>query len=253
MKQELTSLWGREGGEERRRRSAAVAPAIYGEYVPVDMFKAIADAGLDGVRLATTFVAASLGSVLAGSGIGRQAVASLGLGAVVASALYSSMGSCLSSNAQNRFLLSEKASQERMLRADEESAIREMITLYENWGMKPKDADSVIRKIAKERAIFVNVRMRELLGLQLPVAYQSSAKDGFIAFCSYLINGCMPLLLYVFLPGSHVDIFASALGYCLVSAFVLGTMKVGVGTAWSLKCSSVSIGARRVAGRSAKG
>lgn len=98
------------------------------------------------------------------------------------------VGEFLSSKAENEWILSERRRENWELENYPEGEVREMVDIYEERGMERKDAELVIKTMAKYKDFFVDVMMAEELQLQVPEDdhVQESFREGEIvlAKCS---------------------------------------------------------------------
>ena len=94
--------------------------------------------------------------------------------------------------------------------------------------MGRKDAEIVIRLMAKYEDFFVDVMMVEELGLQVPDEDENPWFDGFITFCSFVFFGIFPLLAYVIFAAQNLllsTLFGISCGFTGIMLFLLGVFK----------------------------
>lgn len=70
------------------------------------------------------------------------------------------------------------------------------VDLYEQRGLPREKAEKVIGIMAKYKKLFIEVMVREELGLIIPDPKESPAMSGFFTFISFFVFGSIPLLCY---------------------------------------------------------
>jgi VIT1/CCC1 family predicted Fe2+/Mn2+ transporter len=184
------------------------------------LIKPIIFGGLDGILTSFAIVAGAAGGKLS-----PQVVLILGFSNIFADALSMGVGEFLSSKANNEWILSERQREQWELENYPEGEMKEMMEIYEEKGMTPEDARTVITIMAKYKDFFVDVMMTQELELMVPAEdyLKESIREGMIMFCSFAIFGALPLLGYVVFPSifpywTSDALFRSA---CCVTACVL--------------------------------
>jgi len=189
-----------------------------------DRMKTVLFGGLDGII--TTF------AVVAGAGGGGLSVAVvliMGFSSLVADALSMGVGDALSSTAENEVALRERSREAWEFDNYPEGEIKEMVEIYVERGVSQEDAESIIKTMAKYRDFFVDVMVKDELGMDPP---EEGTCDHWISgtycFFSFLVCGSVPLLGYVaFMPvtDDKDTLFgiSCALTGCML--FLLGAIK----------------------------
>jgi len=163
--------------------------------------------GLDGII--TTFAVVAGAS---GGSLSVPVVLIMGFSSLVADALSMGVGDALSSKA--------------------EGEIKEMIDLYIERGIPAEDASAIVRTMAKHKDFFIDVMMRDELGMEPPETSPGRIPDhwvsGMFCFTAFMICGSVPLLGYVaFLPatGDTATLFGISCGLTAATLFLLGAIK----------------------------
>jgi len=205
---------------------AAVSTASEAHSKAGDLMKSMLFGGLDGI--VTTFaVVAGAG----GGGLSVPIVLIMGFSSLVADALSMGVGDALSSKAET-----EVAARERLREAWEfdnypEGEVREMVELYKSRGVPHDDAESIVGTMAKHRDFFVDVMMRDELGLEPPDPSGSRfthLRAGACCFAAFLVCGAVPLLGYVAFVGAgwgRDALFTLSCVLTGVALFLLGALK----------------------------
>mmetsp|Transcript_22961 Transcript_22961/g.44729 ORF Transcript_22961/g.44729 Transcript_22961/m.44729 type:complete len:147 (-) Transcript_22961:356-796(-) len=112
-----------------------------------------------------------------------------------------------------------------------------MVSLYEARGISRKDAELVIKTLAKYKDAFIDIMMVEELGMN-PHDDENAVVGGLVTFCSFVLFGSVPLLSYLVALIPSVDIGSDLqlkLSLVLTAAtmFALGAIKGSyVGSPW---------------------
>uniref|UniRef100_A0A6U7C3Z3 Uncharacterized protein n=1 Tax=Haptolina brevifila TaxID=156173 RepID=A0A6U7C3Z3_9EUKA len=183
--------------------------------------------GLDGII--TTFAVVAGAS---GGSLSVPVVLIMGFSSLVADALSMGVGDALSSKAEG-----EVAAQERQREVWEfenypQGEIQEMIDLYISRGVPAEDAKLIINTMSKHKHFFIDVMMRDELGMEPPEPAEGWLADhwisGIYCFTAFMICGSVPLLGYVaFLPAtdSSSTLFGISCGLTAATLFLLGALK----------------------------
>jgi len=192
-----------------------------------DRMKTCLFGGLDGI-ITTFAVVAGAG----GGGLSVPVVLIMGFSSLVADALSMGVGDALSSKAE-----SEVAAQERRREMWEfdnypEGEINEMVELYIQRGVPADDAHLIVSTMAKHKEFFVDVMMRDELGMEPPEPPGKGLPDhwvsGLYCFAAFMACGAVPLLGYVaFLPllDDPQHLFRISCALTALALFVLGALK----------------------------
>ena len=189
--------------------------------------KAMLFGGLDGV-ITTFAVVAGAG----GGGLSPGVVLIMGVSSLIADALSMGVGDALSSKAEAEVALREAQREAWELDNFPEGEVREMVEIYVARGVALDDATSIVEKMAKYPSFFVDVMMRDELGMEPVEAADIRSwehwKSGLYCFTAFFICGSVPLFGYVALLPVLDDPNNLFLASCLLTAamlFLLGAMK----------------------------
>jgi len=188
-----------------------------------DHMKTIIFGGLDGI-ITTFAVVAGAG----GGGLSISTVLIMGFSSLVADALSMGVGDALSSKAESEVAVRERKREQWEYENYPEGEVKEMIDIYEGRGMSRADAESIIRTMSKYPDFFIDVMMRDELGMDEPGETWDHVKSGAICFTSFLVNGSVPLLGFVaFIPFDFDDstLFYISIGLTACTLFTLGAVK----------------------------
>lgn len=181
--------------------------------------------GLDGI--VTTFaVVAGAG----GGGLSVEVVLVMGFSSLVADALSMGVGDALSSKSEGEVAEREMKREAWELDNFPEGETKEMVEIYEQRGVSKDDAETIVNTMAKYPKFFVDVMMRDELGMEPPDAdgKYDYVISGAYCFCSFLVCGSVPLIGYVaFMPATSDPqvLFAISCVLTALALFVLGALK----------------------------
>ena len=164
-----------------------------------------------------------------GGGLSVPVVLIMGFSSLVADALSMGIGDALSSKAEGEVALKERRREMWELENYPEGEIKEMVELYTERGLDPADAQLIVQTMAKYKDFFVDVMMKDELGLDVP---EEGSRDhwvsGLYCFMSFLVCGSVPLLGFVaFMPFTNDNDTLFGIS-CLMTAlmlFILGALK----------------------------
>jgi len=183
--------------------------------------------GLDGII--TTFAVVAGAS---GGSLSVTVVLIMGFSSLVADALSMGVGDALSSKAEAEVAVKERKREAWEFENYPEGEIKEMIELYIERGIPAEDASSIVRTMAKHKEFFIDVMMRDELGMEPPESSSGSIPDhwvsGLYCFTAFMICGSVPLLGYVaFLPATDdpMTLFGISIGLTAGTLFLLGALK----------------------------
>ena len=191
-----------------------------------ELMKSMLFGGLDGI-ITTFAVVAGAG----GGGLSVPVVLIMGFSSLIADALSMGVGDALSSKAETEVAARERKREAWELENYPEGEKREMVELYVARGIPEDDATTIVETMAKHKEFFIDVMMRDELGMDPPEEGEGNmeyVKSGAACFTSFLICGSVPLLGYVaFVPAGWGRDALFALSCCLtaLTLFVLGALK----------------------------
>jgi len=171
--------------------------------------------GMDGIITTFAIVAGAVGG-----GLSTNVILVLGFSNIFADALSMGIGDVASSKAEAEFKARERKREEWELDNNPEGEIVEMIDLYESKGLPRDDAEKIIRLMSPHREFFVDVMMKEELGL-IEEDTSEIWKDGLVMFLSFVVCGSVPLLGYVGLASTNSDQSTQFIVASCMSAFTM--------------------------------
>jgi VIT1/CCC1 family predicted Fe2+/Mn2+ transporter len=185
-------------------------------------------AGLDGII--TTF--AVVASVV-GASMPIEVIVLTGFAKLIGDALSMGVGDMLSEGAEQKFILGERKREEWEYANYPEGERKEMVDIYVGKGFSRPDAQRLIDIMTSKPAykdFFVDHMMVQELGQVVPDPNPwNPAKNGLIAFCSFVVWGSIPLWAYVGFLVSHYENKWGQFGVCIaltiLCLFGLGAMQ----------------------------
>ena len=226
---EVRDLEAAKDAFERRSVSDSVqAHSALGEAVEKHkgasrFMKSFVFGALDGI--VSTFAVVSGAS---GGSFSTEVILALGLSSLVADAMSMGVGDALSSKGEMEAALREREREAWEFQNYPSGEIREMVAIYEEKGMSEEDARLVVRTLSKYEDVFVDLMVRDELGLEVPSEDDNPWLDGLVTFVSFVAFGFVPLLAYVALSPLSLggdDLFVTACCLTAVTLFALGAIK----------------------------
>jgi len=159
--------------------------------------------GIDGIITTFSIMAAGFGANLE-----MKYLISLGVANLVADGFSMGFGDYISSYFEAKYILSEKEKESYEFDHNKDYEIEEMHELYQNEGLDKEDSKKIVDiLISKEsyKPFFIKSMVSMELGLDIPETnYQTIIKkEALITFCSFLLFGLIPMLIYIFSYWAH--------------------------------------------------
>jgi len=193
-----------------------------------DYLKSIVYGGLDGI--VTTF---SIVCGVEGGSYPAALIIVLGFASLLANAISMGLGDALSSQAENKFVNSERSREAWEMENYPEGEIQEMIDIYAEKGYSLEDATTVVNILAKNKDAFVDSMLVDELGL-MPIDPSESKfqpwKEGAVTGLAFIILGIIPLAGYVVFVAAWPDgeqwiAFGVCCALTILTLFILGMIK----------------------------
>mmetsp|Transcript_27885 Transcript_27885/g.88722 ORF Transcript_27885/g.88722 Transcript_27885/m.88722 type:complete len:209 (-) Transcript_27885:2186-2812(-) len=141
------------------------------------------------------------------------------------------VGDALSSKSEMEAALKEKDREGWEYDNYLEGEIKEMVEIYEAKGVSREDARLVITTLAKYKDVFVDLMLKDELGLDVPDEDDNPWVDGMVTFGAFVCFGFIPLVAYIALAPLALDSHVLFLVACVLTAvtlFALGAIKSSV-------------------------
>ncbi len=182
--------------------------------------KSMVYGGLDGVITTFAVVAG-----VAGASLGASVVLILGFANLIADGLSMAVGDYLSTKSEKEYQRAEREREEWEFDSFIAGEKKEMFEIYTSKGYSLEDAKKIVDLLAKDKKAFVDVMMREELGIF--ESEESPVKNALVTFSSFIFFGFMPLLTYVVSSVFNLvfNDFFIASGLTGVTLFFLGAVK----------------------------
>lgn len=161
---------------------------------------------------------------VAGAGLEPQVVVLLGIASLLADGFSMATSNYLGTKSEHEFTLRERGTEEQEYRELHEEELAEMRGILSKKGYSPQDASALTGLLAKNKEFWLDIKVREELGLENPDGNDSPAKAGVATFAAFVAVGSVPLFPYLFMPNGQ-DIFLLAVGFTAVVLFVVGVAR----------------------------
>ncbi len=193
-------------------------------HVGAKYLKSVVYGGLDGII--TTFAVVS---GVTGASLSTGVLLILGFANLFADGISMAFGDYLSTKAEREYHKAERKREEWEVDNHPEGEKQEMIEIYENRGLSKANAQKVVSIISKKKKTFVDIMMREELGIV--ESDESPTKNALATFFSFAFFGFIPLLTYVlgwmgFISAANYFVVACVMTG--IALFSLGALKTRV-------------------------
>lgn len=155
----------------------------------------------------------------AGSGLNASVVRLAGIAGSIAGAVSMAAGEWISISAQNELVEREVEVERRELKANTESELNELASMYEGHGMEPATAAQAASQVMRDPHRALAVHAREELGIdmdQLPSPWHAAM----LSFVCFVLGALLPVVPWYLSDGNAATIASIVIG--AVAATVLG-------------------------------
>lgn len=167
-----------------------------------------------------------------GANLTAELILVLGIANLIADAISMGIGDYLSEKAELQYCASEYAREKWEFENFPEGEIQEMIDIYVEKGVEPKDAELILRKMALYPDFFLEHMMIQELEMSAPTGDENPAKGGMVTFVAFICFGIIPLLSYVVFETvefqSFNPKFLISIILTLFTLFLLGAVKAKI-------------------------
>lgn len=168
----------------------------------------------------TTFAVVS---GVAGAGLSTKTVLILGFANLIADGISMGASNFLGSRSEEEYYRKEYEAETWEVENIPDEEREEIRRIYKAKGFKGEDLDSAVEVITSDKKRWVDVMMKEELGL-IEEPKGQAGKKGLVTFVSFVIAGFMPLASYVlFFKGTRT--FLLSIVITGVTLFIVGSMR----------------------------
>ncbi|TSC72062.1 MAG: hypothetical protein G01um101470_418 [Parcubacteria group bacterium Gr01-1014_70] len=160
---------------------------------------------------------------VAGAGLDSSVVVLLGFANLLADGFSMAVSNYLGSKSGRDYAMYERRTEELELRHEPEEEFAEMTGYLRRKGYVKKDAESLLPLLSKNKEFWLDIMMREELGIGPPEKNGQSVRSATATFFAFVIAGAIPLLPYVLV--SRDSFFALAIAGTAASLFVVGALR----------------------------
>jgi len=133
------------------------------------------------------------------------------------------LGGYLAAKSDAEHYASERAREEREVVATPEAEAREVVEIFEAYGVTAQESAPVVAALRQRPARWVDLMMSMKLGLEKPDPKRALASASTIGG-AYIVGGSIPLSPYIFLPSAQTALLVSVV-VTLIALFVFGALK----------------------------
>ncbi len=165
----------------------------------------------------------ALAAGLAAAVSSTKIIVTAGLAEIVAGAIAMGLGGYLAARTDAEHYGSERARENWEIDNLRDKEIQEVTEIFQGYGLKGNELDTVVTAIASDRQRWLDFMMRFELGLEKPDPKRAPISAGTIA-ASYFIGGLIPLTPY-FLMSSISEAFTYSVGFTAIALVIFGGIK----------------------------
>ena len=165
----------------------------------------------------------ALAAGLSGAVASSHIVVTAGLAEIAAGSIAMGLGGYLAAKSDAEHYASERAREEREIVAVPEAEVREVVEIFEAYGVTAQESSPVIAALRQRPARWVDLMMSMELGLEKPDPKRALASALTIGG-AYIVGGSIPLSPYIFLPSAQTALLVSVV-VTMTALFVFGALK----------------------------
>jgi vacuolar iron transporter family protein len=165
----------------------------------------------------------ALAAGLSGAVANSHIVVTAGLAEIAAGSIAMGLGGYLAAKSDAEHYASERAREEREVVAVPEAEVREVVGIFEGYGVTAQESAPVIAALRQRPARWVDIMMSMELGLEKPDPKRALTSALTIGG-AYILGGSIPLSPYIVLPTAQSALLVSVI-VTLAALLVFGAFK----------------------------
>jgi VIT1/CCC1 family predicted Fe2+/Mn2+ transporter len=165
----------------------------------------------------------ALAAGLSGAKVGTSVVVLAGLAEIAAGSIAMGLGGYLAARTDEEHYQSELRREIRETHEKPEAERREVIEVFESWGLTPEQMGPSVDAICADEKRWVDFMMRYELGLEEPDPKRAVGSAGTIA-ASYIAGGFIPLAPYFFMTDVETGLIVSV-AVTVTALLIFGCIK----------------------------
>ena len=165
----------------------------------------------------------ALAAGLSGAVADSHIVVTAGLAEIAAGSIAMGLGGYLAAKSDAEHYSSERAREEREIVVVPEDEVREVVEIFEAYGITAQESAPVIAALRQRPARWVDLMMGMELGLEKPDPKRAMVSALTIGG-AYIVGGSIPLSPYIFLPSAQSALLVSVI-VTLAALFIFGAFK----------------------------
>ena len=150
-------------------------------------------------------------------------VVTAGLAEIAAGSIAMGLGGYLSGKGEVEHYANERKREEREVIELPDRERQEVRDVLHSWGLKPEEAEPIVKSLEQRPTDWVNFMMRFELGLEEPDPKRALSAALTIGL-SYIVGGMIPLMPYILLDSNREALWYSVIS-TLLALFVFGFVK----------------------------
>ncbi len=168
---------------------------------------------------------------VAGAGLDAAVVVLLGIANLLADGFSMAASDYLGSKSEHDYVVRERKTEEMEYRYDPKDERAQMAGFLRKKGYGEKDSESLLPLLSKNKELWLDIMVREELGISPPERDGQSVRSATATFFSFVIAGSVPLAPYIFSVNGNV--FVIAIFSTTVMLFGIGALRsLFTGQSW---------------------
>lgn len=182
--------------------------------------------GIDGIVTTFAVVAGFSGAEISNSitAIPVLAVLLFGFANLFADAASMGLGNFLSVRAAQDLFKKEQRKERHEIHNKKDMEMLETVHILQSKGFSKKDAEKLTNIYMSNENYWISFMMTHELEMPDPTG-DNPFLTGIATFTAFIVFGAIPLLPYIFLQGSSIDLFQSSLTFSFIGLLLLGTFR----------------------------
>ncbi|OGZ45943.1 MAG: hypothetical protein A3J54_02985 [Candidatus Ryanbacteria bacterium RIFCSPHIGHO2_02_FULL_45_13b] len=160
---------------------------------------------------------------VAGAGLDSTIVVLLGVANLLADGFSMAASNYLGSKSERDYVMMERRTEELEYHHEPEEERAEMFGFLRQKGYTKKDSDALLPLLSKNKEFWLDIMIREELGICPPEKGGQSVRSAAATFFAFVLAGIIPLMPYIL--AIYDDVFGVAVISTALTLFIIGTLR----------------------------
>lgn len=160
---------------------------------------------------------------VAGAGLDSTVVVLLGIANLLADGFSMAASNYLGNKSEHDYVVRERRTEEMEYHHEPEEELAEMFGFLRQKGYTKKDSETLLPLLSKNKEFWLDIMMREELGICPPKKGGQSMRAAVATFFAFVLAGAIPLAPYILVV--YGDVFGIAIISTVVTLFGIGALR----------------------------